>query len=180
MDFPHILLSVPKLWPSKRNREGTVLLPPSPQSSSKALCCARAILDSFWHTQALPHESADVGSRQWGRGWQRPPSLLGWPPQEDSTSHNLPYQVWEQLPAYPCRGVTRHYTSAPSGDSTKIPPTMGACEFPLGFRGVQNNILLQKVQSNQPLWEDAPIRVLVPVAPAALPSLLPTSVSPWY
>ena len=74
-------------------------------------------------TQALPRESADVGSRWWGRGWQRPPSLLGQQPQEDSTSHHLPYQVWEQLPAYPCLGATTHHTSAPSGDGAEIPPT---------------------------------------------------------
>lgn len=101
-------------------------------------------------TQALPRESADVGSRWWGRGWQRPPSLLGQQPQEDSTSHHLPSQVWEQLPAYPCQGATAHHTSAPSGDSAEIPATMGACEFPWGLCGVWNNTLLKKAQSAHP------------------------------
>lgn len=70
---------------------------------------------------------AHPGSRRWGRGLQSsrhpapPQSLLGCPPQEDSTAHDLPYQVCEQLAPYPRWGVTKQHTSAPSGDG-EIPP----------------------------------------------------------
>lgn len=58
-----------------RNREETVPLPPSPQSPSKALGFAR---EPFWISSGKPrfsllHESADMGSRQWGRGLQDHP-----------------------------------------------------------------------------------------------------------
>lgn len=57
-------------WKQRRNR------PPvskSPVSFQRLVFHWRAISDTFWHTQALPRESADVGSKWWGRGLQRPP-----------------------------------------------------------------------------------------------------------
>lgn len=58
-----------------RNREETVPLPPSPQSPSKALGFTREPfrISSGTPRLSILHESADVGSRQWGRGLQSPP-----------------------------------------------------------------------------------------------------------
>lgn len=156
MEFPHILLSLPKWWPSSGNREETVPLPPSPQSPSKALRFTREpILDS----SGTPRPSC-MNQQTWaaggmGRGCRAPPpSLLGCPPQEDSTSHNLPYQVCEQLPPYPSWGVTKHRTSAPSGAGEKIPPTAMPVKSLRGFMG--QDIALSCRKPDQPLWECTP------------------------
>lgn len=156
MEFPHILLSLPKWWPSSGNREETVPLPPSPQSPSEALRFTREpILDS----SGTPRPSC-MNQQTWaaggmGRGCRAPPpSLLGCPPQEDSTSHNLPYQVCEQLPPYPSWGVTKHRTSAPSGAGKKIPPTAMPVKSLRGFMG--QDIALSCRKPDQPLWECTP------------------------
>lgn len=57
-----------------RTREETVPLPASPQSPSKALGFTREPfrISSGTPRLSILHESADVGSKQWGRGLQSP------------------------------------------------------------------------------------------------------------
>ena len=79
----HILLSVPKLWPSNGNREGTVLLPQVLSLLSKP-CVA---LEPFRIPSGiLSCESADVGSRWWGEGGRGPHCCLASSPRK--TAHH--------------------------------------------------------------------------------------------
>lgn len=146
MEFPHILLSLPKWWPSSGNREETVPLPPSPQSPSEALRFTREpILDS----SGTPRPSC-MNQQTWaaggmGRGCRAPPPITAWLPAPGRqhitqfaisslwTAASLPFVGSHQAP-HICsfRGWQE--------DSSH----RDACEVPSGFHGARYSIVLQK------------------------------------
>lgn len=109
-----------------RNREETVPLPASPQSPSKALGFTREPFQISSGTPRLSrlHESADVGSRQWGRGLQDPPPhhCLAARPRKTSRHTICHIQSVNSCPPTLC-GESPSTTHLLLPGMVKIPPT---------------------------------------------------------